>query len=64
MENDSQKEKWQTQIEVLVELAFKEGLSKAIEEAKKLDDPFLLDKFHDTLANELYQELIEKEHKK
>ena len=58
-----EKEKWQEQIEALIEMAFKEGLAKAIEAAKKLNDPFLLDKFHDTLANELKQELIEREHK-
>ncbi len=57
-------EQWQGQIKELVDLAFEKGIAHAIEKAKSIGDPFLLDKFHDTLINELYQELVEKEHKK
>lgn len=57
-------EPWRAQLDELIELAFTEGLSKAIERARSLNDPFLLDKFHDTLANELRSSLIEKEHKR
>lgn len=55
-------EPWRAQLDELIALAFKEGLAKAIERARSLNDPFLLDKFHDTLANELRSALIEKDH--
>ncbi|RJQ14047.1 hypothetical protein C4553_01830 [Candidatus Parcubacteria bacterium] len=54
---------WEAQLEELVEMAFKEGLAKAVEKARKINDPFLLDKFHDTLTNELRDALIEQQHK-
>lgn len=59
-----QEEPWRAQLDELIELAFKHGLSRAIEKARSLNDPFLLDKFHDTIVNELRLSLIEKEHNK
>lgn len=47
------------QIKVLSELAFQKGLDFAIEVAKGLDNAYVLDEFHDTLVDELYQRLIE-----
>lgn len=47
------------QIQLLTELAFEKGISHAIEVAKRLDSPYLLDEFHDFLVDELYNKLIE-----
>ncbi|MBU1292197.1 hypothetical protein KKH07_01795 [Patescibacteria group bacterium] len=47
------------QIKVLSDIAFEKGLDKAIEEAKKLNNPHILDEFHDILVDELYKKLVE-----
>ena len=47
------------QIELLTDLTFEKGIIHAIEVAKKLDDPYILDEFHDTLVDKLYNYLIE-----
>ena len=52
-------EKKERQIELLTDLAFDKGVIHATEVAKKLDDPYILDEFHDTLVDELYNHLIE-----
>jgi hypothetical protein len=56
-------EEIRAKVQSLVDLAFEKGLAKAIDEAKASRDPFLIDKFHDTLTDELRQELIETQHK-
>lgn len=48
----------QEKLQHLVDVAFQTGLVSAIDEAKKMNDPFILDAFHDTLVDKLYQELI------
>ena len=50
----------QNQIKMLCDLAFEKGIDVAIEEAKKLDSPYILDEFHDSLVDELREKLIEK----
>lgn len=45
-------------IQHLVNLAFERGLLTAIDQARKANDPYLLDAFHDVLADKLYQELV------
>ena len=52
-------EKKERQIQLLTDLAFEKGVSHATEVAKKLDDPFILDEFHDTLVDELHSYLVE-----
>ena len=47
------------QVKVLSDIAFEKGLDAAIEEAKKLNNPYILDEFHDTLVDELYKKLVE-----
>lgn len=42
----------------LVHTALHKGLLEAVEEAKKYNDPYLLDKFHDDLVDRLKSELI------
>ena len=42
----------------LVDVAFHEGVLVAIEEARKLNEPFLLDAFHDLLVDKLHDELV------
>jgi len=49
-----------SQVKALCDLAFQKGLAFAIEVAKTLDNAYVLDEFHDTLVNELYNELVEK----
>ncbi|RJQ29262.1 hypothetical protein C4571_01850 [Candidatus Parcubacteria bacterium] len=43
------------EIEYLLDLAFREGILKATNEARK-SNPFVLDTFHDALAGKLYPE--------
>ncbi len=45
-------------IQALVNIAFHEGIHKAIEEVKKTNDPYLIDAFHDALIDEVYNMLI------
>jgi hypothetical protein len=47
------------QIELLVQMAFDKGVVEAVEIAKNLDSPYLLDEFHDTLIDRLYGKLVE-----
>ncbi|HNU96715.1 MAG TPA: hypothetical protein PLF70_00675 [Candidatus Portnoybacteria bacterium] len=46
------------QIELLVQMVFDKGIVEAIEVAKNLDSPYLLDEFHDTLIDHLYDKLV------
>lgn len=48
------------QVKVLVYLAFKKGVHHAFHIAKRLKDPYLLDEFHDTMVDELYDLLVKK----
>lgn len=57
LSEDAQKE-LQKKLQHLVNLAFEQGLLTAIDQARKMNDPYLLDAFHDVLADKLYQELI------
>ena len=47
------------QIELLKQMAFEKSVIEAVEVAKKLDNPYLLDEFHDALVDELYNKLVE-----
>ncbi len=57
LSEDAQKA-MQEKLQHLVDLAFEQGLLTAIEQARKTNDPYLLDAFHDTLTDKLYQELV------
>ncbi len=46
------------QVQLLTDLAFEKGVIHATGVAKGLDDPYILDEFHDTLVDELYDYLI------
>jgi hypothetical protein len=48
------------QIGALVSLAFEKGLSQAIAVALALNNPAILDEFHDTLIDRYYEMLVEK----
>ena len=41
-----------------MDVAFQSSLTVAIDEARAMNDPYLLDAFHDTLVDKLYKELI------
>ena len=47
------------QIQLLIEMAFGKGVIEAVEVVKRLDNPYLLDEFHDALVDELYNKLVE-----
>jgi len=47
------------QIQLLINLAFEKSVIEAIEVAKGLDNPYLVDELHDTLVDELYNKLVE-----
>ena len=48
------------QVGVLVSLVFEKGLGRAISVANQLDNPAIMDEFHDILADRYYKELVEK----
>ena len=54
-----EKESKERQIQLLVDLAFEKGISHAIDVARSLNSPYLLDEFHDILVDELYNKLVE-----
>ena len=47
-------------VQQLVNIAFTESLQSAIKAVKKINNPALLDAFHDVLADQLYDALIER----
>ena len=55
------KETVQGKIQHLMDLAKAQGLAYAVEVARKMDDPYLLDLFHDDLAKDgLFKKFLEK----
>ncbi len=48
------------QLKSLVDLAFVKGVAHAVEVVKGLDNPYLMDEFHDVLIDELHKELVQK----
>lgn len=48
------------QVGFLISLVFEKGLAKAIGVAQALNNPAILDEFHDTLVDRYYEMLIEK----
>jgi len=48
------------QVKVLCDLAFQKGLDQAIKTARSLDNAYVLDEFHDTLIDELREQLVKK----
>ena len=40
-------------------MAFDKSVIEAVGVAKSLDSPYLLDEFHDTLVDKLYNKLVE-----
>ncbi|OWK27061.1 MAG: hypothetical protein US76_00340 [Parcubacteria group bacterium GW2011_GWA2_38_13b] len=45
------------QIKILADLAMEKGVHYAVAMAKKIDNAYILDELHDTLIDELYEEL-------
>ena len=56
--SDEEKKREQDMLQHLVDVAFHEGVLVAIKEARKLNEPFLLDAFHDLLVDKLRDELV------
>lgn len=48
------------QLKGLVDLAFEKGVDYAVEVAQKMDNPYLLDEFHDVMVDKLREELVKK----
>ena len=49
-----------TKIQQLVDLAMNKGVAHAVNVAKHMDDFYVLDQVHDSLANNFYDALVEK----
>jgi len=47
-------------VQCLVNTAFTKGLTEAVKEVSKMNNPALLDAFHDVLVDQLYDVLIER----
>ena len=59
--DDIKKGTVQGKIQHLLDLAQSQGLAYAVEVVRKMDDPYLLDLFHDILAKEgLFKKFLEK----
>lgn len=56
--SEEEQKREQELIQHLVDIAFQDGVLAAIDEARKLNDPFLLDAFHDLLVDKLRDELV------
>lgn len=48
------------QIDILARLAISNSIAEAIEWAQKLDNPYVIDKLHDTLVDKFYEELTKR----
>jgi hypothetical protein len=48
------------QITILVNLAVKKSVYYAVKVARKIGNAYLLDRFHDAIVNELYEDLVKK----
>jgi len=48
------------QLKALVDLAFSKGVQHATEVVRNLDNPYLMDEFHDTLVDKLHEELVKR----
>jgi chromosome segregation ATPase len=48
------------QIGALVSLVFEKGLGEAISVAKDIDNPAIMDEFHDILVDRYFKELVER----
>jgi len=55
---EEEKRREQEELQRLVDIAFHAGVLEAIQEARKLNDPYILDAFHDVLVDKLRDELI------
>lgn len=47
------------QLKGLVDLAFTKGVAHATEVVRNLDNPYLMDEFHDTLIDEFHKKLVD-----
>lgn len=48
------------QVNALISLVFEKGLKKAVSIARSIDNPAVLDEFHDVLVDRYYDELIKR----
>ena len=46
------------QVKILATVAFEEGITKAVDLARRLNDAYVLDELHDRLVGELYERLV------
>ncbi len=56
--DEIREEEHKKQVEALLAIAFSKGIVNAVNVARHLGDPHLLDEFHDTLADEYYEKLL------
>ncbi len=48
------------QLKILVDLAFEQGIDKAVKAAEATENAYLIDEFHDTLVDKLREKLVER----
>jgi len=48
------------QVELLIQMAMDKGIIESVVIAKNLDNPYLLDEFHDALIDHFYNELVKR----
>ena len=48
------------QVKALIKLVFEKNIAYAVKVARNIDNPYVLDEFHDTLVDEYYEEIVEK----
>lgn len=57
--DDIREKEHREQVEALVEIALTKGVLEAVSVARHLDNPHLLDDFHDMLIDEYYEKLLQ-----
>ena len=57
--DDMREKEHHEQVEALVEIALTKGILEAVHVARHLDNPHLLDDFHDMLVDEYYEKLVQ-----
>ena len=50
---ETENENFSKKIDFLINIAFKDGIERAIKEVQKLNNPYILDEFHDRLIKKI-----------
>ena len=61
MEHVHEPPEFKRKVEQLINIVFQKNIDTAVEEVKKTYDAALIDAFHDTLVDELYERLVDED---